>query len=344
MRRHRKSAARDNAPSVSQNPDAYTVAPITSAAKRKYSVELVYIGWCLIVVLAVFLVSQFISPPQTLASFSGRTEHLSYNPVLGIGDSVRLGRVAVESAPSEDKVSVREAKCHNDAVLSGNIANLAFDRYPDESGSLYITVQSEEQLVLSSEQQSQGMPLDADPIIKIVSSGDCSTQRPARIAFEGPAIIGAETDVTEGKLISGELQMFGRAEPGILSRLTNILSPPKRTLLYPVSSKVAIPAGSRIGAQFDPAQDNESSSKWIGILEVDLTDKASGFDVRFQTNDPDLFIWNRATNSVEPEQISISWTARLAGDPYLQWLAILMTVILAILGIIANRIPETNEK
>jgi hypothetical protein len=79
--------------------------------------------------------------------------------------------------------------------------------------------------------------------------------------------------------------------------------------------------------------------RWTGSISVNFESDTPGLAFSFLTDADDIYIWPRvSSDSVDgPEKISVSLSATLFGDPFLQWLLAILSASAVLISILAQR-------
>ncbi len=173
----------------------------------------------------------------------------------------------------------------------------------------------------------------------VVGSTGCGEGQALRLPVAGMARFGDSRFFQDPAapplaLLEGQLVVYGRALPTLLS-----MPLPSPHALYPVN-EITLPGGSVLGD--DPTQ-AEAAASWFGHVVADLSDDgAPALAVSASTNAMEVPLRLPIANagegqaSASAEIISLGMMARLAGDPNLRWLYLLVGAVVAVVGSLAS--------
>lgn len=297
----------------------------------------------MLAVIVIFLAVLLAPETKTLTSFDGRTESLSYWPGNRDAFFVEFDSAWVERARLPDgSPSAFEGRCIIGLVVAGDPGKLLFERLHTDLATLVISTDAATQVSLTSPSTPDG-ELVAGPLFIHLRGASpqrrrCSVDKPIRLPIEGLVQIGGEDADETGKLLAGVLTVFGRAEPGVISTLAGEGGTDSGTVIYSAGA-LELPTGSRVGNEIGHAFRDDQSNHWIGYLEANLSSDEPGFSAKLQTAARQIKVWNQAAEATEPDNISMGLTARLAGDPYFQLFIGILAASLAVISILAQRIP-----
>lgn len=298
-----------------------------------------FLFWSVIASFGVFVAAWLTPESKTLTTFEGRTEALSYWPGNKDGFFLEFDRAWIERARLADgSPSLLERTCAQGVTIVGDPGRMEIERLHNDQDLLVISSEADSEVSLASEEVPEG-ELVAGPFFlhlrgREADESKCSTNSSVRLPLEGLIQIGGENADGAGKLLEGALTIFGRAEPGLISMVAGGQGSSTDTIIYSAGT-LDLPVGSRVG---NGSGDNQSE-QWIGFIEVDLNSDVPGFAANLQTSASEVQVWNQAADATRPDKISMGWTARLAGDPYFQWLVGVIAASFAIVGIMASRFP-----
>lgn len=298
-----------------------------------------FLFWSAIAVLGVVVADSLSPESKTLTSFEGRTESMSYWPGNRDGFFLEFDRAWIERARLGDGSPSRfEGSCAEGVTIIGDPGRLEIERLHTDPQLLVISSEAGSQVSLISS-DTQEAELVTGPLFLHLRGGaaaelECATEKVVRLPIEGLIQVGGENADGAGKLLEGVLTIFGRAEPGFISMVAGGEGSSTDTIIYSAGT-LDLPVGSRVG---NGSGDNQSN-QWIGFIEADLNSDTPGFAANLQTSASEVQVWNQAADATRPDKISMGWTARLAGDPYFQWLVGILAASFAIVGIMANRFP-----
>jgi len=195
-------------------------------------------------------------------------------------------------------------------------------------------------------------------------SGNCRAGVRVRLPIQGLATFGEDlreirgVDAEQLVLLSGKLMLYGRAIPRFLLPLDS--GPFRANALY-LAQEISVPGGSRIasvasgrggagsarsakvvGEKRHKAETNRKSvdARWYGFADVVFGDdggNVAAIVVEAATNAREVELYlpapfdaDASAEGNKPDVISLSLSARLAGDPNLLWLygVVLLTVAL----------------
>lgn len=264
---------------------------------------------------------------------------MSYWPGNRDGFFLEFDQAWIERARLEDgSPSTFEGGCAQGLTITGNPGKVEIERLHTDPQLLVISSEAGSQVSLVSSDAQEAELITGPLFLHLRASTrgerECSTEGVLRLPIEGLIQVGGENADGAGKLLEGVLTIFGRAEPGLISMVAGGEGSSTDTIIYSAGT-LDLPVGSRVG---NGSGDNQSN-QWIGFIEADLNSDAPGFAANLQTSASEVQVWNQAADATRPDKISMGWTARLAGDPYFQWLVGILAASFAIVGIMANRFP-----
>lgn len=298
----------------------------------------------LALLLLILTVSAFLPSPQTLTSLKARSElaQFAVRPI----DTIQLPQVRVISAVGAKDGRDLSGLCLSGLRLRVTGGMLTLARPSNGDGAIILSNDGVGQAVIEADGIAD-LPDEAfEPLISnepvffaMDPTGEpetgCAGSSAGSISVSGPVQIGDEAEAGDGKLLEGGLRVYGRVRAGLLAILAGQAGDYGETIIYEAST-LELPAGSRVGSLL--GADREVAI-WHGVIAADPNEDAKGFSVQLQTVAKDVYVWNGAADGSRPDKISIGWIARLAADPYLQWLFAAVLILLTFVGIAAQRIP-----
>ncbi|MFZ5749312.1 MAG: hypothetical protein ACOY45_16845 [Pseudomonadota bacterium] len=304
-----------------------------------------FLAYSALLLPAILLASALVPAPRTLTTFDGRSEYVQF--AVREQDSIEIPRARIFRAERAEGSPI-ENLCVQDLLIRGIRGRLTLARPFDMGGTVILSSGSDSTLAIDATLPGTGGRKIAAVAIRGPAffylepdGGECPAAAATRVPVSGPVQVGKEGEDGTGKLLSGTLAVYGRVRPGNL--LAFLAGRPREradTIIYAASS-LALPAGSRVGNLI--GEQSGTDGGWTGFLQAAPNDPEGGFRAMLQTVASDVYVWNQAADSERPDKISIGLIARLASDPYLQWLIGVFGLFMVVLAIVAQRVPGTPE-
>jgi hypothetical protein len=289
-----------------------------------------------VVVVAVVV----LTTPSTLVAATLRTERVQFRVT-----SAESARMAFSFARTSPDDACREKVL----VQPGRGALVTYTRPARSALEVYI----EGPVIVQVGNGTQ--TAQTNLTVTVSGSGDCAADAEAgqrlpivgsAASFGGHPVPLRDAGDVPLRLLSGQLTVYGRAVSDLGP--FSIAVSGRRHALY-VAGEIAVPGGTVIeeprtatGELIDSGQ----SAIWTGFADVDLGKEGStGMTVEAATNAGSVALFLPApkvagdpTRSGEPETVSLSHMARLAGDPHLLMLYGVLGVLAAVLGALAGAV------
>lgn len=279
----------------------------------------------------MLLLAWSIRDPETLTTLSGQSEQIVFFPVddgqLEL-ESVRL--IQIGGGKPLDT-------CLTKVAIKSQGGGIKFERDSREPGS--VSIVADGKVGISAAEFEKGRVLSGPVYFELSSAGDaCNARDVTRIPLRGGIQIGREGDDNVSHFTKGKLTIFGRTGDSLLAWFFTSNRNDGASIVYP-AGEMDLPFGSRVASWNLGNQRVSSEQGWSGFVEVNLDNPDEGLGFWFLTNSADIYIWPSIARSQDPEKISLTLSARLAGDPFLQWLLGVLGASLILIGIMAQRWP-----
>lgn len=304
-------------------------------------------GLVLLAFLLLILVAIGVSlpKPSTLLTLQAHTETLEFEV---LNDDSAIISVPFAFAESNDQC-IAGVEIH---PFAGS--RVSYTRITN--GPLYIGVQG--QVTWQDEEGIVGQAEELRFVVNEPLSG-CGFTNFLRLPANGIASVGIEstfsTDTLTPMLLRGDLVVYNRSLHRVLGVIPLNWGPFVQDALYP-AEEFKIPAGSRL---LNAMSDTGLQARWWGFVDVDFLEYSSNslsLNISANARSIELFApapaeLNIATHgpapaTSKPDVISLSFGARIASDPNLQWIygiLALLTLIATLFQVFSTK-PKTKER
>lgn len=185
--------------------------------------------------------------------------------------------------------------------------------------------------------------------------GECGALRARRLPIWGPGEIGGEPifrgDGPTATLLSGSLDMYGRATPYVLDPLSligfesdetrRLLAEDDRSIYPSLSSAFQIPPGSRVSTLLGDADPSLRALRGFVIQD------GFAFQVEASTESPEVYFFPPGAGK-RPDRVKMSLLSQIGNDPNLQrifqiivWFVVVLPIAIELVKPLFSREGET---
>jgi hypothetical protein len=299
----------------------------------------------------------FLSPSGTLSLIQSVTEIISLRVVSADASRFAAAGAWLQGESANDPAG----ECVRAFVVPATGTKLTIVRI--NSGPLFVTLDAsnngQASRLLFEDGSSRALKgrtrLTFDP-----KNARCKGAAAIRIPLSGVVVLGDEVaapsllDEQAPILLSGEAKLYGR---GISDNLGLL---PFEPTLFPLSNAVSIPKGSRIQECYKKGSKKDGRAAWWGLAEANLTSVDAGFNVSLYTDAPRLALYtpggskpmdsaptcteDKSGIGSSTDMLSIGLLARIAGDPNLSLITVMLGVYAVLLEILLTIFFAGNER
>lgn len=301
----------------------------------KYRANFIYF-WVFLASLIAIIGLSTLPEPSVLVSADIQTETVKISVSNPSEAAFMLPQATDASAPNI---------CQKNILITPQTGTDIYVSQVSQDG-IYINLDGSITVEAADKQKSQSEFIS----LYLPYSGECALNRGLRLPVAGKASVGI---VSSGGFIDGEpslvlhdgeLTVYGRAVPKVFGIPVEWFwfLPMEADRLY-LADKFDIPAGSQVGSE---------TARWWGFLDL-KPDSQSGFNFQASTNAQSLNLQapapkairsnNRAGDSIEADEISLTFGARLSHDPNLRWVFAAISFIMFFVSVIFQSIRTRDE-